>query len=152
MTRWLVTGMDRGESTGSVSAGHAMPRSGSRGCTPCSRPGEYGGAQVDDRRLVAEGGEGVPQPRLEGYGTPARVIQAHGLPAPVPGEPALLSTITSRTAPLMQVTYLACPGGTVAKCTPRMTPRRDTEQLACAVCGQYPSDSDSSPARNRSRK
>src|ERR1700677_312686 len=32
-----------------------------------------------------------------------------------------------------------------------MTPRRDTEQLACAVWGQYPSNSDSSPARNHSR-
>src|ERR1700683_3228530 len=35
---------------------------------------------------------------------------------------------------------------------PRMTPRRDTEQLAWAVSGQYPTDSDSSPARNHSRK
>jgi hypothetical protein len=40
----------------------------------------------------------------------------------------------------------------VAKWTPRTTPRRDTDQLACAVSGQYPSDSDSSPARNHSRK
>ena len=63
-----------------------------------------------------------------------------------------MSTITSRTAPLTHVTYFACPGGTLAKWTPRMTPRRDTEQLACAVSGQYPSDSDSSPARNHSRK
>ncbi len=52
----------------------------------------------------------------------------------------------------MHVTYLACPGGTVAKWMPRMTPRRDTEQLACAVPGQYPSDSDSSAAWNHSRK
>ena len=63
-----------------------------------------------------------------------------------------MSTITSRTAPLTHVTYFAWPGGTVAKCTPRMTPRRDTGQLACAVCGQYLSDSDSSAARDHSRK
>ena len=30
-----------------------------------------------------------------------------------------MSTITSRTAPLMHVTYFACPGGTAAKCAPR---------------------------------
>ena len=48
--------------------------------------------------------------------------------------------------------YFACPGGTAAKCTPRMTPRRDTGQLACAVCGQYPGDPGSSPARDHSRK
>ena len=52
----------------------------------------------------------------------------------------------------MHVTYFACPGGTAAKYTPRMTPRQDTGQLACAVCGQYPGDSGSSPARNHSRK
>jgi hypothetical protein len=71
---------------------------------------------------------------------------------PKPGEPILRSTITSRTAPLTQVTYFACPGGTLAKWMPRMTPRRDTEQLACAVSGGYPSDPDSSAALNHSRK
>jgi hypothetical protein len=71
---------------------------------------------------------------------------------PYVGEPTLTSTITSRTAPLTHVTYFACPGGTLAKWTPRTTPRRDTEQLACAISGRYPSDPDSSPARNHSRK
>jgi len=47
-----------------------------------------------------------------------------------------MSTITSRIAPLTQVTYFACPGGTLAKWMPRITPRRDTEQFACAVSGQ----------------
>jgi hypothetical protein len=50
------------------------------------------------------------------------------------------------------MTYFAWPGGTLAKWMPRMTPRRDTEQLACAVSGQYPRASDSSPARKYSRK
>ena len=63
-----------------------------------------------------------------------------------------MSTTTSRIAPLTQLTYLAWPGGTSEKWMPRMTPRRDTEQLAWAVSGQCPSDSDSSPARNHSRK
>ena len=33
----------------------------------------------------------------------------------------------------MQLTYFAWPGGTSAKWMPRMTPRRDTEQLAWAM-------------------
>jgi hypothetical protein len=44
-----------------------------------------GRAQVDDGRLVADGGEGMPKSLREEHRAPARVIQGHGLPAPVRG-------------------------------------------------------------------
>src|SRR5688500_16801601 len=44
-----------------------------------------------------------------------------------------MSMATSSTAPLVHVTYLAWPGGTSAKCTPRSVPRRETEALTCAT-------------------
>ncbi len=44
-----------------------------------------GRAQVDDGRLVAEGGEGMSQPRFEEHGATAGVVQAYRLPAAVTG-------------------------------------------------------------------
>ncbi len=68
-----------------------------------------GRAQVDNRRLVAEGGEGVPQPRLEEYGTSACVIQAYGLPAPVArrADPDVNDHVKDRAAGTRDVLCLA---------------------------------------------
>src|SRR4051812_46854070 len=68
------------------------------------------------------------------------------------GEPTRRSTTTSRIAPRTQVTYLACPGGTSAKCTPRTTPQRETEQLACRSARSYPVASRNSSPRYHSWK
>jgi hypothetical protein len=39
----------------------------------------------------------------------------------------------STSAPRWQVTYLACPGGTSAQCTPRTTSRAEVEVLIWAI-------------------
>jgi len=44
-----------------------------------------GRAQVDDRRLVTDGGEGVAQSFGEENGASACVVQAYSLPVPVTG-------------------------------------------------------------------
>ena len=42
-------------------------------------------AQVDDGRLLGEGGKGMPEPHGDEHGTPALIVQPHRLPAPVAG-------------------------------------------------------------------
>ncbi|SHX43295.1 Uncharacterised protein [Mycobacteroides abscessus subsp. abscessus] len=63
-----------------------------------------------------------------------------------------MSTTTSYTEPVRQVTYLAWPGGTSAKWIPRSDPAADTEQLACCSSNGCPMASASAGPLNNSRK
>jgi hypothetical protein len=68
-----------------------------------------GRAQVDDGRLVADGGEGVSQPRFEEHGATAGVVQAHRLPAAVTGraDPDIDDHVKDRAADARDVLRLA---------------------------------------------
>ena len=74
-----------------------------------------GGAEVGGHGVVGEGEEGVPEPlgevdRAAGP-CPSSRTASH---RPNVGEPARRSTTTSSSAPAVQTTYFACPGGTSA--------------------------------------
>ena len=60
--------------------------------------------------------------------------------------------MTSSTAPLVQVTYFAWPGGTSAKWMPRTTPAAETEMLAWARLQRVPTGREQESKRYHSRK
>src|SRR5690606_41518542 len=62
-----------------------------------------------------------------------------------------MSTTTSNTAPVTQVTYLAWLGGTSAKCKPRSTPFADTEQLAWRRSNRWPANALNCASVNHSK-
>ena len=68
-----------------------------------------GRAQVDHGRLVAEGGEGMPQSGFEEHGATADVVQAHRLPATVTGraDPDIDDHVKDRAADARDVLRLA---------------------------------------------
>ena len=82
-----------------------------------------GRAQVDDRRLIADGGEGVPQSFGEKHGAPACVIQAHRLPVSVTGraDPDIHDHVKDGAADARDV--LCLPGGNAGEAnTPDYSP------------------------------
>ena len=62
-----------------------------------------------------------------------------------------MSTTTSRMRPEKHCTYLAWPGGTSAKCTPRTVPAVETEMFICCRSRGWPMVSSNTEALNDSR-
>src|SRR5665811_2605769 len=54
------------------------------------------------------------------------------------GEPTRMSMTKSMKDPDSAVTYLACEGGTSAKCTPRTVPRDETDTLVWMMSRRCP--------------
>src|ERR1035437_9361781 len=67
------------------------------------------------------------------------------------GEPTRMSMAKSMNDPDSAVTYLACEGGTSAKCTPRTVPLEDTETLVWMMSRRCPTASASRSPRKDSR-
>ena len=86
---------------------------GSRVCTAFSRPGAYG---VEHRYSTVacsvSAMKAWPSPSVRKTARPLVSSSRVASQVPNPGDPSLISTTTSMTAPATQVTYLAWPGGT----------------------------------------
>jgi len=100
-------------SPGASSSGQPIPSAGSSGFTPCSRPGAYG---VEHRYSTVAWSltamNPCPSPSARNSDPRFSLSSRTASHFPNPGDPVRRSTTTSTIAPLTQLTYFACPGGT----------------------------------------